>query len=292
MARPRALSPGGCWPLPPAFRRPPPPECRDACACLQTGCDGRARAGRRFRARRKPLQPTAGTCARGIPPCAEGSPAGPRRHAGRSSPMPQAAAGGGGMASLPPAPATVAGTQGSQRGCADCGAAPLPRRSRRRATRHPPTASTRRCSRPRPRPGNPLGTNRSWACACRRRTGCRIPTATGCTSSSIDSRCAPRPRRRVFGRMNPTCWPTRPRACGPRRRWSPTSPAAPTTPCMPPPWRRRKHHTGAPDHRAAGEAGIVDRCDSAACVGIALDAAPLKVAVKRHARDTVRLRTA
>ncbi len=105
MALPRALSPGGCWPLPPAFRRPPPPECRDACACLQTGCDGRARAGRRFRARSKPLQPAAGTCARGIPPCAAGSPAGPRRHAGRSRPMAQTAAGGGGMTSLPPAPA-------------------------------------------------------------------------------------------------------------------------------------------------------------------------------------------
>lgn len=170
MALPRALSPGGCWPLPPAFLRPPPPECPgDACACLQTGCDGRARAGRRFRARRRPLQPAAGTCARGIPPSAEGSPADPLQRACRSMPMAQAAAGGDGMASLPPAPATVAGTQGSQRGCADCGAAPLPRRSRRRATRHPPHH----------RPGGAHGQGRGRATRWAQTAAGHAPAAAG-----------------------------------------------------------------------------------------------------------------
>ncbi len=170
MALPRALSPGGCWPLPPAFLRPPPPECPgDACACLQTGCDGRARAGRRFRARRRPLQPAAGTCARGIPPSAEGSPADPLQRACRSMPMAQAAAGGGGMTSLPPAPA--AGRRASHLHAVA-----------RTAPGHvsaDPAGDGRCAARPRHRPGGAHGQGRGRATRWAQTAAGHAPAAAG-----------------------------------------------------------------------------------------------------------------
>lgn len=169
MALPRALSPGDSWPLPPAFRRPPPPECRGAYTCLQTGCDGRARARRRFRARRKPLQPAAGTCARGIPPCAAESPADPRRHAGRSRPMAQAAATGDSMASLPPAPA--AGRRASHLHAVA-----------RTAPGHvsaDPAGDGRCAARPRHRPGGAHGQGRGRATRWARTAAGHAPAAAG-----------------------------------------------------------------------------------------------------------------
>lgn len=203
MALPRALSPGGCWPLPPAFRRPPPPECRDACACLQTGCDGRARAGRRFRAEGSRFNPQREHARAGFRHALQNHPQiriDMQVDPGRWRRPPRAGAAWQAFRQhlpLASAPGTCTQLRELHQGT-------FPPQPETGDT--PPAApSTRRCSRPGPRPGNPLGTNRSWACACRRRTGCRIPTATGSTSNSVNSRCAPRPRRRVLGRMNPTC---------------------------------------------------------------------------------------